>query len=547
MGSEQIFEQILANRGISAENREAFLNPDYGNQHDPFLLPDMEKAVGRLVEAHSKQEKITVYGDYDVDGVSAATVILAAFEQFGFKNVDYFLPDRFKDGYGMNERGVKELARRGTKLILTVDCGSLNHAEIDFAKNFGIDVIVTDHHNIAEVQPKAVAVVNPRRPENKYPGAEKFAGVGVAFKLVQALQTRLPGFEKGQEKWLLDLVALGTVCDVMEQTLENRQNTFWGLKVLAKTRRAGLKSMLAYAGISNISSSTLGFVLGPRINSAGRLESAEIALDLMLETDPFKALTKAEYLDDLNKQRRKIQQDALEIALEKAAEFVDDKVLVVADESFNDGTIGIVAGNLLEKFKKPVFVISIEGDLAKGSARSYGGFSASQAVEKARAMIEKGGGHDAAAGVTLQTENIADFRRVVNEFYDELGLDLAVELPKLLPKIDIELKDFSPVNLELYQKIAQLEPFGNGNEEPTFKIVGAKVVARQTMGDKKQHLKLTLSDGAREMKMLKFNAPEEFLAEVGENVDVIFTLSLNEWQGYRSVEGQILHLERKKV
>jgi single-stranded-DNA-specific exonuclease len=202
---------------------------------------------------------------------------------------------------------------------------------------------------------------------------------------------------------------------------------------------------------------------------------------------------------------------------------------------------------LLEKFKKPVFVISIEGDLAKGSARSYGGFSASQAVEKARAMIEKGGGHDAAAGVTLQTENIADFRRVVNEFYDELGLDLAVELPKLLPKIDIELKDFSPVNLELYQKIAQLEPFGNGNEEPTFKIVGAKVVARQTMGDKKQHLKLTLSDGKREMKMLKFNAPEEFLAEVGENVDVIFTLSLNEWQGYRSVEGQILHLERKKV
>jgi single-stranded-DNA-specific exonuclease len=364
---------------------------------------------------------------------------------------------------------------------------------------------------------------------------------------VQALQTRLSGFEKGQEKWLLDLVALGTVCDVMEQTLENRQNTFWGLKVLAKTRRAGLKSMLAYAGISNISSSTLGFVLGPRINSAGRLESAEIALDLMLETDPFKALTKAEYLDDLNKQRRKIQQDALEIALGKATEFADDKVLVVADESFNDGIIGIVAGNLLEKFKKPVCVISIEGDLAKGSARSYGGFSASQAVEKARAMIEKGGGHDAAAGVTLKTENIADFRRVVNEFYDELGLKFAEELPKLLPKIDIELKDFSPVNLELYQKIAQLEPFGNGNEEPTFKIVGAKVVARQTMGDKKQHLKLTLSDGKREMKMLKFNAPEEFLAEVGENVDVIFTLSLNEWQGYRSVEGQILHLERKKV
>ena len=168
---EQIFEQILENRGISKENREAFLNPDYDNQHDPFLLPDMEKAVERLLVAHKNQEKITVYGDYDVDGVSASTVILTAFESFGFKNVDYFLPDRFKDGYGMNERGVKILAERGTNLILTVDCGSLNHTEIDFAKGFGIDTIVTDHHNIAEVQPNAVAVVNPRLKENKYPQA----------------------------------------------------------------------------------------------------------------------------------------------------------------------------------------------------------------------------------------------------------------------------------------------------------------------------------------------------------------------------------------
>lgn len=542
---EQIFEQILENRGISKEDREAFLNPNYDNQHDPFLLPDMKKAVERLLVAHKKQEKITVYGDYDVDGVSASTVILTAFEKFGFKNVDYFLPDRFKDGYGMNERGVKILAERGTNLILTVDCGSLNHAEIDFAKGFGIDTIVTDHHNIAEIQPNAVAVVNPRRPENQYPQAEKFAGVGVAFKLVQALQAKLDGFPAGQEKWLLDMVALGTVCDVMEQTIENRQNIFWGLKVLAKTQRVGLKSMLALAGIKDPKSSTLGFIIGPRINSAGRLETAEKALDLMLEKDAFAAFEKAKSLDDLNKVRRKIQHEALEIAIQKAKDFQKDDVLVVADESFNDGIIGIVASGLLERFKKPVFVISIEGNIAKGSARSFGNFSASQAVEQAREIIIKGGGHDAAAGVTLPTDKIDIFRRIVNDFYK--SLKLKNQLEKLLPKVDIQLEDFSPISLQLFEKISQLEPFGKGNEEPTFEIENVRVVSRQEMGEQKQHLKLILTDGEHEIKMLKFNAPKEFFAEIGEEVDVIFSIGLNEWQGQKNVEGQILHLERKSV
>ena len=545
MTVEQIFEQILKNRGISKENREAFLNPNYDNQHDPFLLPDMKKAVERLLIAHKKQEKITVYGDYDVDGVSASTVILTAFEKFGFKNVDYFLPDRFKDGYGMNERGVRVLADRGTNLILTVDCGSLNHAEIDFAKGFGIDTIVTDHHNIAEVQPNAVAVVNPRRKENKYPQAENFAGVGVAFKLVQALQTKLEGFPTGQEKWLLDMVALGTVCDIMKQTVENRQNTFWGLKVLSKTRRDGLKSMLALAGVKDPTSSTLGFIIGPRINSAGRLETAEKALDLMLEKDAFVAFEKAKSLDDLNKVRRKIQHEALEIAIQKVEDFKNDKVLVVADESFNDGIIGIVASGLLERFKKPVFVISIEGDVSKGSARSFGDFSASQAVQNASGIIIKGGGHDAAAGVTLPTSKIDDFRKSVNDFYD--SLKLKNQLQKLLPKVDIQLEDFSPISLELFEKISLLEPFGNGNEEPTFEIKNAYVIARQEMGEQKQHLKLTLTDGENEIKMLKFNAPKEFFAEIGEEVDVIFSLGLNEWQGQKNIEGQILHLERKSV
>ena len=266
----------------------------------------------------------------------------------------------------------------------------------------------------------------------------------------------------------------------------------------------------------------------------------------MLENDPFLALEKAKNLDELNKKRRKVQSEALEIAIKKAEGFSNDKVLVVADESFNDGIIGIVASGLLEKFKKPVFVISIEGEVAKGSARSFGGFSASQAVEKAREIIIKGGGHDAAAGVTLPTEKIAEFRKIANDFYEELGLKPEQEILELLPKSDILLEDFSPINLELFEKIAKFEPFGKGNEEPIFEIRGAKVLARQEMGDQKQHIKLTLTDGEREIKMLKFNAPPEFFAEIGEEIDAFFSLGLNEWQGRRSVEGQILHLERRK-
>ena len=302
--------------------------------------------------------------------------------------------------------------------------------------------------------------------------------------------------------------------------------------------------MLALAGVKEPKSSTLGFIIGPRINSAGRLETAEKALDLMLEKDSFVAFEKAKNLDDLNKKRRKIQHEALEIAIQKAEDFKNDKVLVVADESFNDGIIGIVASGLLERFKKPVFVISIEGDVAKGSARSFGDFSASQAVQNASEIIIKGGGHDAAAGVTLPTSKIDDFRKSVNDFYD--SLKLKNQLKKLLPKVDVQLEDFSPISLELFEKISLLEPFGNGNDEPTFEIKNACVIARQEMGDKNQHLKLTLSDGEREIKMLKFNAPKDFFAEIDEKVDVIFSLGLNEWQGQKNVEGQILHLKRRK-
>lgn len=541
--SDKIIDVILNRRGIKPEDRSEFLNPDYKKQNDPFLLPDMDAAVARLVEAKQAQENITIYGDYDVDGVTASALLLDSLGKMGFKNVDYFLPDRFIDGYGISERAVKIMKGRGTSLILTVDCGSLNHTEIGLANSLGMEVIVTDHHNIAEVQPNAVAVVNPRRSENKYPGGSNFAGVGVAFKLAQALSSKLSGLENGHEKWMLDLVALGTVCDIVPMIGENRQNVFWGLKVLEKTKRPGLRAIMSVAGVETISTSTLGFVLGPRINSAGRLETAEKALELVFEQDNFKALDKAHQLDALNKKRQTLQRSALETAIKKAEQYQSDNVLVVEDESFNDGIIGIVASGLVEKFKKPVFVISVGNEISKGSARSFGDFSVSQAVKAAAGFIIKGGGHDAAAGVTLETSQISNFRKAVNKFYKSLNLKNQAD--KLVPAVDVKLDDFEDLTYDLYNKIQLLEPFGPGNEEPIFLAENVTVVGRQEMGDKGQHIKLTLSDGQRQIKMLKFNAPSEFYAEPGEIIDVVFSIGINEWRGHRSVEGRILHLTRK--
>lgn len=541
---KNIIDIILEKRGINSFERDAFLNPDYDNQHDPFLLPDMRKAVDRLVLAYEKQEKITIYGDYDVDGVTSVSLLLDVFKKFGFKNIDFFIPDRFLDGYGMNLRAVKEIKARGTDLILTVDCGSLNHLEIDLANSLGMEVIVTDHHNIAEIQPNAIAVVNPRRKENNYPNAEKFAGVGVAFKLAQAMSYKLSGLEEGQEKWLLDLVALGTVCDIVPMQGENRQNVFWGLKVLEQTRRPGIKALLSLTKSEKISTTTLGFVLGPRINAAGRLEKATVALDLMTEEDNFLAYDKAQKLDDLNSKRKKMQEKAFEIAKEKVKKYENDKVLVIADENFNEGTMGIVASKLLESCKKPVFVISVSGGEAKGSARSFGDFSASKAVEYARNVIEKGGGHDAAAGVTLAAENIEKFRKLVNEYYESLNLKNQYKF--LLPQIDVEVNSLNDLDLTLFEEVQKLEPFGPGNEEPNFQAKNLKIIDRRDLGANKNHIKYKFSDGKNSMQMIKFNANEDFMFETGEFVDVIFALGLNEWRGAKTVEGRIMFLQKNE-
>ena len=539
-----LFEQILTARGLMTRAaRQAFLQPDYmAVKHDPFLLPDMKKAVARLKQARQQGEKIVIYGDYDIDGLSATALLLDAFGKFGFENVDAFIPNRFVEGYGMTMGAVDKVRDMGADLIVTVDTGSLCHAEIAYAASLGIDTVVTDHHNVAETPPPSVAAVNPKFPGHTYPFRD-LCGAGVAFKLVQALQTELDGLPDGYEKWLLDLVALGTVCDIVTLADENRANVYWGLEVLKKQQRPGLKALMAVAGIEpeQVNARHLGFGLGPRMNAAGRLETAQHALDMLVARDGLPALEASEKLEELNGKRRGIQDTIFEEACVQAEELADVRVLVVSSGGWNHGIIGIVASKLVEKYKKPVFIIGERGDEATGSARSFGDFSAADAVRAADDIIIKGGGHGAAAGVTLATKKIGDFRRRVNEFYD--SLQLTNQERYLLPRADVEIDDFSEIDEELVENLAKMEPFGNGNPEPVLKITRASVLSMRRMGADGQHVKLALRDkNGKVLQMLAFNASEEFFREPGDEVTAWFQPTVNEWQGVRTVEGRLLHI-----
>ncbi|MBC7746903.1 single-stranded-DNA-specific exonuclease RecJ [Pedobacter sp.] len=543
-----MLQLLLQSRGLSTkEDQVAFLDPSYSAfKHDAFLLPDMEKAVDRLVIAKQKKEHVVIYGDYDIDGLTATTVLLEALTAFGI-TVDAFIPNRFVEGYGLSKTAVETIANPpgggGAQLIVTVDCGSLSHVEVARANELGVDVIVTDHHSVAETMPAAVATINPKRIDHTYPFID-LAGVGVAFKLVQALQTKLKGLDDGQEKWLLDLVALGTVCDVVTLVDENRANVRWGLEVMKKTRRPGLRALMAISGAkpSNLNARSLGFGLGPRLNASGRLETAQLSLDLLQETDSQKALELAQQLDTMNIARRTEQDRIFKEAIVKAEELTNDPVLIVSDPSWSHGIIGIVAAKLLERYHKPTFVLQELGEESKGSARSYGDFSAVAAIRATDKLLIKGGGHKLAAGVTIQTEKIGQWRQAVNAYYRTLALSGQAE--SLLARADVSLETFAGIDETLVRLIDRLEPFGNGNPQPIFRFEPVTVTNRRLMGDKSQHVKYSFADKTgKTFQAIAFNSSDRFTAEPGEMIVAWCEVSVNEWQGRRTVEGRLLRLE----
>lgn len=543
--SARLVELVLAARGLTDKvEREAFLHPDYQLfRHDPFLLPDMDKAVERLILAKDRKEQVVIYGDYDIDGLTATSVLLDSFEKFGIKT-HAFIPNRFVEGYGLSSGAIERLADDGAQLIVTVDCGSLSHREIQRANELGVDVIVTDHHSVAETMPDAVATINPKRPDHKYPFID-LAGVGVAFKLIQALQTKLDGLPLGHEKWLLDLVALGTVCDVVELRDENRANVYWGLEVIKKTRRPGIRALMAVSGVTpqTLVARSLGFGLGPRLNAAGRLETARLSLDLLTATDGRQALDLAQKLDIMNTERRAEQDRIFKQAIIQAEERAADPVLIVSDPSWSHGIIGIVAAKLLERYYKPTFVLQeLEDGTAKGSARSFGEFSAVTAIRATEQHLIKGGGHKLAAGVTLQTENITAWRDAMGVHYRSLKLEN--QLRFMEPVADVTLDDFAQWEVDEIQALDALEPYGMGNPQPIVAVGPLTVITRRTMGAENQHVKYGLTDKTGERReFVAFNAADKFVAEPGDTVRIWAEPSINEWRGRRAAEGRLLKME----
>ena len=531
----KLFEQLVENRHLTAD----FLHPKYENLTDPYKLTDMDKATARIKKAIKTGEKILIYGDYDVDGVTASTLMEDALILAGVKpdNIDIMLPDRFADGYGMSPRLITRAEQNNTTLVITVDCGSRNHEIIDELNLKHIDTIVTDHHECADTLPEAVAVINPHRKDHPTENLQNLAGVGVAFKVAQAL-TREKLIQDGQEKWLLDLVLLGTICDSMTLTGENRILGYYGIKVLEKTRRQGLKELMRTAGVKKITSESIGFQIGPRLNAAGRLETAELSLKLLRTKSATEAASITAKLEELNKKRRIEQRTATD---EIAARKKTTDPVIIETGKWHEGILGIVAGRLVETYHQPAFVLSeIEPGIFKGSGRSFGDFNLAEALSYAKDTILGGGGHAGAAGVRLEQKNLYAFREKINEYYRSLNLKNQEEYFKSHADITVSsLKDFS---LELLEDLKLLEPFGAGNEEPIFCLEDPEIVSIKRMGDRGQHLRIDLKGKDQTvLKCIAFSAPEPWFGL--DNYDphsFILKPIENEWNGVRSIEAHLL-------
>lgn len=534
---------ILMNRGICDEkSAAAYFKKGLDGIHDPFLLNDMEEAVARILAAVSAKEKITVYGDYDADGVTSTAVLYGFLKKIG-ADADYFLPDRFKDGYGLNIPAINRIARSGTKLMITVDCGITSVGEVEFAKTQGLDVIITDHHTCKDTLPRAAAVINPKREDSTYPFRE-LAGVGVAFKLVLALAVRLGYSSKDVFYEYAALAAIGTIADVVPLLDENRIIADRGISVISSGKNPGIRALCEAASIGNrpVDSTAVAFMLAPRLNVAGRLEHADTAERLLTETDYSAALETAMHLNETNNKRRQIEQQIFEEALRQAESFESEQyVYVLAHEGWHHGVIGIVASRICERFYRPCILISCENGKGKGSGRSIEELNLFDALSDSDELLSAFGGHSQAAGLSISAENIDEFRKCINA-YAKKQLDGKKLLPKL--KIDCRLNP-ADITLNAAKMINTLEPFGCGNEMPVFALTGAAVSRIAAMGADGRHLRMELSCKGYTFSAVGFGMGD--LCESlfpGDRVSVAFCLSINSYRGSESLQLMIKDIKK---
>lgn len=539
-GYPYLVSEVLASRGVErAEDAAEFLTQETTLTYSPFLMQDMDKAVERIAQAIAAGEKIAIFGDYDVDGITATCILVDYLKGRG-ADVVHYIPRRIEDGYGLSCDAIEGLRKGGATLLVTVDCGITGVEEVAYARSIGMDVVVTDHHECKETLPVASAVVDPRRSDCEYP-FKHLAGCGVALKLVLALGG--PDREEALFSRYCTLAAVGTVADVMQMTGENRTIVSRGLATLDRSDFIGLHALLKEAGLAGreISSVQIGFVLAPRINAAGRMGAADMAADLLLCQDPVQAEELAKALCALNRERQSVEQTIYSQAEEMIEQMpeADRRALVLASETWHQGVVGIVASRLSEKYSRPSFMIHLNGAVGKGSCRSWGGFNLFAALESCSDLLLGFGGHELAAGFTIDAANIPAFRARMNQYAAEYWVGKA---PESTLEIDVELHQPGRVTLQEVEALAALEPYGSGNARPLFCLMGATLLRMQNVGQNR-HLKLRLGKGSAQFDGIFFSTNTAACGcQEGDRVDAAFYLQVNEFRGSRTVQLQMVDI-----
>lgn len=526
--------KIIYSRGIDTEEKiTQFLSNDLSKLHDPYLLHDMDKAVARIRQAIENYEQILVYGDYDADGMTSASIMKEALEMLGAE-AQVYLPNRFVDGYGPNESVYKYfIKQQQVSLIITVDNGVAGHEAISYAQSQGVDVIVTDHHGLPAELPEAFAIVHPEHPEGNYP-FKYLAGCGVAFKVACALLESIP-------TEMLDLVAIGTIADMVSLTDENRIMVKVGLEMLKQTERIGLMELMKVSDIDmlDVNEETVGFKIAPQLNALGRLDDPNPAVELLTGFDDEEALSIAQMINAKNEERKEIVQKIYDEAMNMVD--LDKPVQVLAKEGWHPGVLGIVAGRILEHIAQPVIVLNIEDGMAKGSARSIEAINIFQALDDHRDLFEAFGGHAGAAGMTLPVENLEQLSQVLCGYIADNGIDLS---QKKTLTID-EVLPLAEIDLDTVKSLEKIAPFGMDNPKPVFEIKDFEVKQARTMGQNGAHLKLKITQGSTAVDLVAFNQGhlvQEF--QQAQNLCLAVTLSINKWNGQTTVQ---LMLEDARV
>ncbi len=530
----KIVSRVIANKNIDDNDIEKFLKPTRHDFYDPFLMPDMKRAVDRILKAIENNERIIVYGDYDVDGITSSTILKRFMQDRGI-DVGVYIPNRINEGYGLNKDAIRKIAEDGYNLMITVDCGITAIEEVEFAKKLNMDVIITDHHEPGEELPKALAVVDCKRKDNKYQFRE-LAGCGVAFKLTQALAIKMQIKEDEYLKYL-DIACIGTISDIVPLIDENRVIAKLGLMLVKQTRNIGLREILKLAGFKEINATTVSFGISPRINACGRMGHQEVALQLFLTDDPLRARELAQKLEEYNVERQNIEKRIFEEAIQCIEEIKNEineepDCYILGKEGWHHGVIGIVSSKITESYYKPSILVCFEGEEARGSGRSIEGFDIHEAVSKCNKYLTNYGGHSMAIGLGLKTNNFEKFKKEFEE-YTKNNIKDEKSTPEL--KIDDEINQ-NEINISTIKELSLLEPFGEANYEPVFIYKNLKITSIRTLTDGK-HLKLGLQDIHSYIDAIGFSMGEladEF--QIGDKVDIVGNLQINSYNNTEKIQ-----------